>query len=119
MRQNVDKSQKEYFLREQLKAIHTELGDDGKEEDELREKIKQKGLPQELEEKCLKEIDRMSKMQSSSPEYTVLAGYIEQVLSMPWTEETTDTIRAKFGSTSIIQGSVMKSDTGVFRPKDK
>ena len=91
VRQNVDKSQKEYFLREQLKAIHTELGDDGKEEDELREKIKKKGLPEELEAKCLKEIDRMSKMQSSSPEYTVLAGYIEQVLSMPWTEETQDT----------------------------
>ena len=91
VRQNIEKSQKEYFLREQLKAIHTELGDDGKEEDELREKIKQKGLPEELEAKCLKEINRMSKMQSSSPEYTVLAGYIEQVLSMPWTEETTDT----------------------------
>ena len=91
VRQNIDKSQKEYFLREQLKAIHTELGDDGKEEDEYRAKILDKKLPQDLEIKCLKEIDRMSKMQPSSPEYTVISGYLDQVLALPWTEETTDT----------------------------
>ena len=73
---SVDKSQKEYFLREQLKAIHTELGDSGKEEDAYREKIKAKNLPKEVEEKCLKEVDRMSRMQQSSPEYTVSIGYI-------------------------------------------
>ena len=91
VRQNIDKSQKEYFLREQLKAIHSGLGDDGKEEDEYRSKILAKNLPQELEKKCLKEIDRMSKMQTSSPEYTVITGYLDQVLALPWTEETTDT----------------------------
>ena len=90
VRQNIDKSQKEYFLREQLKAIHNELGDDGKEEDEYRKKIKDKGLPPEVEEKCLKEIDRLSKMNSSSPEYTVVTTYLDQVLELPWTEETTD-----------------------------
>ena len=88
---SVDKSQKEYFLREQLKAIHTELGDTGKEEDAYREKIKAKNLPKEVEEKCLKEVDRMSKMQQSSPEYTVAAGYLDNVLELPWTEETQDT----------------------------
>ena len=88
---SVDKSQKEYFLREQLKAIHTELGDSGKEEDAYREKIKAKNLPKEVEEKCLKEVDRMSKMQQSSPEYTVAAGYLDNVLELPWTEETQDT----------------------------
>ena len=91
VRQNIDKNQKEYFLREQLKAIHTELGDDGKEEDEYREKILAKNLPKALEEKCLKEISRMGKMQPSSPEYTVITGYLEQVLALPWTEETEDT----------------------------
>ncbi|MBR2023547.1 MAG: endopeptidase La [Clostridia bacterium] len=91
VRQSIDKSQKEYFLREQVKAIHKELGDDGKEEDEFREKIKAKNLPKGLEEKCLKEVDRMQKMQPSSPEYTVISGYLEQVLSLPWTEETQDT----------------------------
>ena len=91
VRQNIDKNQKEYYLREQIKAIHTELGDDGKEEDEYREKVFAKGLPEALQEKCLKEINRMSKMQSSSPEYTVITGYLDQVLALPWTEETADT----------------------------
>lgn len=91
VRQNIDKSQKEFFLREQLKAIHTELGDSGKEEDEYRAKVAAKGLPEALEQKCLKEIDRLSRMQSSSPEYTVITGYLDQVLALPWTEETQDT----------------------------
>ena len=91
VKKNIDKSQKDYFLREQLRAIHTELGDDGKEEDEYREKVKNKNLPKEMEEKCLKEIDRLSKMQTTSPEYTVITGYLDQVLELPWTEQTTDT----------------------------
>ncbi len=91
VRKNIDKSQKEYFLREQLKAIHNELGDDGKEEDEYRAKIEAKNLPDALKEKCLKEVDRMSKMQTSSPEYTVVTTYLDQVLSLPFTEETVDT----------------------------
>ena len=95
VRQSIDKNQKDYFLREQLKAIHTELGDDNKEEDEFREKILKKGLPEDLEQKCLKEVDRMSKMQPSSPEYSVISGYLEQVLSLPWTEETEDTEKLK------------------------
>ncbi len=91
VRKNIDKSQKDFFLREQLRAIHTELGDDGKEEDEYREKIKKKNLPKELEEKALKEVDRMGKMQPTSPEYTVITGYLDQVLELPWTEQTDDT----------------------------
>ncbi len=91
VRKNIDKSQKEFFLREQLKAIHAELGDDGEEEDKYRAKILAKGLPQAVEEKCLKELDRMGRMNSSSPEYTVIAGYLDQVLELPWTEESKDT----------------------------
>ena len=83
VRQSIDKSQKEFYLREQLKAIHAELGDDGKEEDEYIEKIKAKNLPEDLESKCLKEVERMRKMQTSSPEYTVITGYLDQVLSLP------------------------------------
>ncbi len=93
VRQSMDKSQKEYFLREQLKAIHAELGDDGQEADEYREKIQAKNLPKELESKCLKEIDRLSRMPSSAAEYTVIASYLDQVLELPWTEETKDTER--------------------------
>ncbi len=91
VRQSVDKNQKDYFLREQLKAIHSELGDDGEEADLYREKILEKKLPQDLETKCLKEIDRLSRMPSSAAEYTVIASYLDQVLALPWAEETTDT----------------------------
>ncbi len=91
VRQSIDKNQKEYYLREQLKAIHAELGDDGAEADEYRAKILEKKLPQELEVKCLKEVDRLSRMPSSAAEYTVIAGYLDQVLALPFNEETTDT----------------------------
>nr|MBR6778156.1 endopeptidase La [Clostridia bacterium] len=91
VRKNIDKNQKEYFLREQLKAIHAELGDDEQEADEYRARVLEKCLPHDLEIKCLKEIDRMGKMPSSAAEYTVIATYLDQVLSLPWTEETQDT----------------------------
>lgn len=91
VRKNIDESQKEYYLREQLKAIHTELGDDVNELEEYKEKIKAKGMPASIEEKVLKELARMDKMQSSSPEYTVIRTYIEWMLDLPWHEETTDT----------------------------
>ncbi len=91
VRQNIDQNQKEYYLREQLKAIHAELGDDEEEEDELREKIKAKNLPQEVEDKALKELSRMSRMQTSSPDYNVLRIYIDWILDLPWSERTEDT----------------------------
>lgn len=91
VRTNIDKNQKEYFLREQLKAIHTELGDDLDEIEELKGKIQEKHLPAETEEKVLKELTRMEKMQSSSPDYNVLRGYMDWILDLPWQEETEDT----------------------------
>ncbi len=91
VRQNIDKNQKEYYLREQLKAIHKELGDDEEEHDELERKIKEKHFPAEVEEKALKELARMDKMQASSPETNVLRTYLEWLLDVPWTECTTDT----------------------------
>ena len=91
VRQNIDKNQREYYLREQLKAIHAELGDDEDEREELANKIKEKGMPQEIEEKALKEIARMDKMSSSSPEYTVTRNYLDWLIDLPWKEETEDT----------------------------
>lgn len=93
VRSNIDKNQKEYFLREQLKAIHTELGDDMDEIEELKGKILAKHLPAEVEDKVLKELARMSKMQSSSPDYNVLRGYMDWIIDLPWREETEDTKR--------------------------
>lgn len=91
VRKNIDKSQKEYFLREQLRAIHAELGDDVEETEKLREKIEKKNLPEEVKKKALDELARMDKTQPSSPEYTVERNYLEWILDLPWTEETTDT----------------------------
>lgn len=91
VRQNIDKNQKEYYLREQLKAIHAELGDDGEERDELERRIKEKGMPEEAEQKALKELSRMSRMQTSSPDYNVLRVYLDWMLDIPWHEKTTDT----------------------------
>ncbi len=84
VRQNIDKNQKEYYLREQLKAIHGELGDDGEECDELENKIKERGFPEEVEKKALKELSRMSRMQTSSPDYNVLRVYLDWLLDIPW-----------------------------------
>ncbi len=91
VRKNIDKSQKEYFLREQLKAIHAELGDDVEESERLRERMLAKGLPKAVEEKALSELARMDKMTPSSPEYTVLRNYADWLLDLPWHEETEDT----------------------------
>lgn len=84
VRQNIDKNQKEYYLREQLRAIHTELGDDESEKEELQRKINEKGLPEEVKEKALKELSRMDKMQTSSPDYNVLRMYLDWILDLPW-----------------------------------
>lgn len=91
VRSSIDKNQKEYYLREQLKAIHAELGDDEEERDELEKRIKAKQMPAEVEEKALKELTRMSRMQTSSPDYNVLRMYIDWLLDIPWQEKTTDT----------------------------
>lgn len=91
VRKNIDKSQKEYFLREQLKAIHAELGDDVEENLKLKEKLLSKGLPKEVEEKALAELARMDKMPQSSPEYTVLRNYADWLVDLPWKEESKDT----------------------------
>ena len=95
VRQSIDKNQREYYLREQLKAIHAELGDDDDERETLAEKIKAKGMPQEVEEKALKEIAKMDKMPSSSPEYTVIRNYLDWLVDLPWKEQTEDTADLK------------------------
>jgi len=90
VRENIDRSQREYYLREQLHAIHDELGDDENEIEELREKILAKNIPAESQEKVLKELDRMSRMNTSSPDYTVLRMYIDWILDLPFSESSED-----------------------------
>ncbi len=98
VRQNIDKGQKEYYLREQLKAIHTELGDDVDEGDELTKQIKAKNLPPEIEQKMLKEIARLDKINPSSPDYSIILNYLDWIKELPFgkcTEDTEDLSIAK------------------------
>lgn len=90
VRGSIDKSQKEFYLREQLKAIHSELGDDPEEGDELRNKILGKHLPAYAEEKALKELSRLDKINPSSPEYSVILNYIDWILDLPFGVYTKD-----------------------------
>ncbi len=91
VRQSTERNQKDYYLREQIKAIKKELGDEGNDGDEYRAKILDKKLPKEVEVKCLKEVDRLERTPSASAEYSIILTYLDQVLALPWTEETTDT----------------------------
>lgn len=90
VKSSVEKSQREYYLRERLKAIHSELGDDENEKDELKERILAKKMPKEVEEKALKEFSRMDKMNPSSPDYTVLSTYLDWLLDLPFNEASKD-----------------------------
>ncbi len=91
VRSNIDKSQKEFFLREQIKAIHDELGDDADELEKLKEDIKNKNLPKEIEEKALKEIARLDKINPSSPDYSIILNYLDWIKELPFSTSTEDT----------------------------
>ena len=91
VKKNIEKNQKEFYLREQLRAIHEELGDDLNEIDRLKERVNNKGLDEASKEKVLGELKRMSKMAPSSPDYTVLRSYIDWILDIPFTEQSVDT----------------------------
>lgn len=93
VQQQIDENQKEYYLREQIKAISEELGDgeDSVSETEMyREKIRAIGFPEKTEKKLLRECDRMMKMQSSSPESAVIRAYLDKIISLPWNTFTED-----------------------------
>ncbi|PWV92028.1 ATP-dependent Lon protease [Paenibacillus cellulosilyticus] len=87
VKKQMEKTQKEYYLREQMKAIQKELGDkEGRagEVEELRSQLEEAGLPDKVKEKVEKEIDRLEKMPSTSAEGGVIRNYIDWLLSLPW-----------------------------------
>ncbi len=88
------KNQREYYLKEQLKAIQKELGhkDDGDETEELREKIEAAKMSDEAEKIALKELDRMSRMSPNSAEHGVIRTYIETLSELPWSKSSDDTL---------------------------
>ncbi|GAC1365464.1 MAG: endopeptidase La [Ktedonobacteraceae bacterium] len=91
VRSQVDRSQKEFYLREQLRAIQEELGmETSSEVDELRLKLKEKHLPSEVDAKVRKEIDRLERTPAQSAELTVIRSYIDWVIALPWNERSED-----------------------------
>ena len=97
----VGKNQREYFLREQLKAIQKELGegdDQSKDVDELQQKIDAAGMPEAVKKEALRELDRLSKMPAAAAESTVSRTYLDWLVALPWqqrTEEVIDLHRTK------------------------
>ncbi|HEV2011521.1 MAG TPA: endopeptidase La [Candidatus Limnocylindria bacterium] len=92
VQQTLDKTQREYILREQMKAIQKELGDDDgtSEVNELREKIEAAGMPDEVKEKALKEVGRLEKIPQASPEQGVIRTYVDWLISVPWKKAPED-----------------------------
>ena len=91
----MSKSQREYYLREQMKAIQKELGDGDdrtQEIDALRKKIDAAGMTEEAKTEALRELDRLAKMPPAAAEYTVARTYIDWLVSMPWQQETSDNV---------------------------
>ena len=93
VKKQMNKVQKEYYLKEQLRAIQKELGEEediNSEADEYREKLKKIKAPKETKEKISKEIDKFSKISPMSPDLSVSRGYLDTVFSLPWNKETRD-----------------------------
>src|SRR6266571_1930769 len=93
VQQEVDKTQREYFLREQLKAIQRELGETDptiQEHEELREKILTCGMPEEVKMRANKELERLNALPSMAPDGGVIRTYLDWLVSLPWDKVTTD-----------------------------
>jgi ATP-dependent Lon protease len=95
VKSEMDKTQREYILREQLKAIQRELGEDDPQQaeiNELREKVDAAGMPEEIRARAIKEIDRMSRIPSASPEVGVIRTYVDWLVGLPWNVSTADNL---------------------------
>ena len=93
----ISKTQREYYLREQMKTIKKELGEDegSVELKEIEDKIKAAKMPEDAEKVALKELDRLSRIPTQSPEYNVSRTYIEWLADLPWSDSTKDRIDLK------------------------
>ena len=98
VRKQMEKTQKEYYLREQMKAIQKELGDQDEKEaeiEELRTKVKELELPEKIAAKAEKEIRKLERMGNHAAEAVVVRNYIDLLLNVPWTKETVDSADLK------------------------
>ena len=96
IKKQIEKNQKDYYLREHIKAIQNELGDtDSTDVDDLRERMEKTPLNEEARQKCEKELERLSRMAPGTPEIGVSRTYIEWILDLPWGKTTPDNLDLK------------------------
>ena len=106
VQQEVDQTQREYFLREQMRVIQGELGEldvFGQELSELRESVAKKSLPEPVQAKVEKELARLGAMPPMSPEVGIIRTYIDWILDLPWTEMTEDNLDVE-NATAVLNG---------------
>lgn len=94
VKSQLDKMQKEYYLKEQLEVIKKELGEE-KESDEYSKKLEDKNLPEEIKARAKKEIEKLSTISVQSPEYAVILNYLDWIMDLPWTESAEENIDIK------------------------
>ncbi|WP_308634788.1 endopeptidase La [Paenibacillus silvisoli] len=117
VKKQMEKTQKEYYLREQMKAIQKELGEkEGRagEVEELRSQMAESGIPEKVKEKVEKEIDRLEKMPSTSAEGGVIRNYIDWLLSLPWNKMTEDDLNV-----SKAEAILNEDHYGLEKPKER
>src|SRR6476660_9264973 len=117
VKSEMDKTQREYILREQMKAIQQELGDDDPavaEANELRERVEQSAMPDDVKEKALKEVDRLSRIPSASPEQGVIRTYVDWLVSLPWGQFTDDNL-----DLSDAEKVLNEDHYGLEKPKER
>jgi ATP-dependent Lon protease len=117
VKKQMEKTQKEYYLREQMKAIQKELGEkEGRagEVEELRSQLAEAGVPDQVKEKIEKEIDRLEKMPSTSAEGGVIRNYIDWLLSLPWNKTTDDDL-----TLSKAEAILNDDHYGLEKPKER
>jgi len=113
----VGKNQREYFLREQMKAIQKELGegdDQTKENEELAGKIEAAGMPELVKKEALRELDRLSKMPVAAAEYTVSRTYLDWLIALPWNKRSDEVI-----DLPLTKGVLDADHSGLEKAKDR
>ncbi len=106
VKKQIDKVQREYYLREQMKAIQKELGESDSisaDVEEYNERIEKAALPKEVHEKAMKELDRFSRTPASSPESSIIRTYLDWILDLPWNYETKDNHNLKTAARILDQ----------------
>jgi len=113
----VDRTQREYYLREQMKVIQTELGEGdpwAREIYELQTRVESAGLPEEVQVRALKEVERLGQMPAMSPEVGIIRTYVEWILELPWVKATEDNLDVKHAA-EILE----RDHYGLVRAKER